>query len=167
MTGKIVAIFATPEAGTPLQAVAEAILEGGRGLVGDHYYRHEGTFSKKLRDSADWEITLIEREEIQRFNQSQGACLSEGSFRRNIVTSGVKLNDLVGNRFHVGPALLEGIRLCEPCAYLGSLLGPTVVKGMAHRAGLRARIIAGATVRPGDSIGGGVLPGGLEISSLG
>jgi MOSC domain-containing protein YiiM len=152
MTANVVAIVTTGAAGAPLQSVAHATLESGRGLVGDRYYEHGGTFSEKLKDGADWELTLIESEEIQRFNDSQGLALPAASFRRNIVTSGVRLNDLVGRRFRVGSALLEGMRLCEPCAHLGKLIGPAVVKGMVHKAGLRARIVTGAIVRVGDAI---------------
>lgn len=87
-TGKVVAIVTTAEAGAPLHVVTQACLESGRGLVGDRYYQHSGTFSEKLKGGADWELTLIESEEIQRFNQSHGLSLPDGSFRRNIVTSG-------------------------------------------------------------------------------
>ena len=126
MSGKVVAIVTTSKAGAPLQPVTAASLESGKGLVGDRYYAHGGSFSEKLKDSDDWEITLIESEEIQRFNESQGLSLSPASFRRNIVTSGIRLNELVGRRFLVGSAVLEGIRLCEPCAHLGKLIGPAV-----------------------------------------
>jgi len=152
MSGKVVAIVTTSVAGAPLQPVTAASLESGKGLVGDRYYAHGGSFSEKLKDSDDWEITLIESEEIQRFNESQGLSLSPASFRRNIVTSGIRLNELVGRRFRVGSAVLEGIRLCEPCAHLGKLIGPAVVKGMVHRAGLRARIITGSIVRVGEDV---------------
>jgi MOSC domain-containing protein YiiM len=152
MTARVVEIVTTSEAGAPLLPVAQSSLESGRGLVGDRYYGQAGTFSEKLKDGADWELTLIESEEIQRFNDSQGLALPAASFRRNIVTSGVPLNELVGRRFKVGAALLEGIRLCEPCAHLGKLIGPAVVKGMVHQAGLRARIVTGAIVRVGDAI---------------
>jgi MOSC domain-containing protein YiiM len=152
MSGKVVAIVTTSKAGAPLQPVTAASLESGKGLVGDRYYAHGGSFSEKLKDSDDWEITLIESEEIQRFNESQGLSLSPASFRRNIVTSGIRLNELVGRRFRVGSAVLEGIRLCEPCAHLGKLIGPAVVKGMVHRAGLRARIITGSIVRVGEDV---------------
>jgi len=152
LTGRVVAIVTTSEAGTPLRSVAEATLESGKGLVGDRYYKHGGTFSEQLKESGDWELTLIESEEIHRFNVSHGLSLPPGSFRRNIITSGVSLNELVGQRFSVGSALLEGMRLCEPCAHLGKLIGSAVVKGMVHRAGLRARIITGATVRVGSQI---------------
>src|SRR5690606_11780308 len=107
-----------------------------------------------LKAKDDWQATLIEREEVDRFNNSFHTTFGPGHFRRNIVTTGVRLNDLVGQRFTVGAAVLEGIRLCEPCAYLGSMLGPEVVKAMVHKAGLRVRILVGATVKPGDFIAG-------------
>lgn len=149
---RVVQIYVSPLAGMELELKPEAVLEAGRGVVGDRYHRHVGTFSGKLKDKADWQATLIELEEVERFNADFGANFGPGHFRRNIVTRGVRLNDLVGRRFHVGGALLEGMRLCEPCAYLGQLLGPEVVRGMVHKAGLRVRILGTATIRPGDHV---------------
>ena len=148
----VVGLYTTAQAGTPLQQVPAVQLEPGQGLIGDRYSRSVGTFSDKLQDTHDWEVTLIEIEEIDGYNAAVGQSLSPGAFRRNLVTRGVRLNDLVGRRFRVGDAQLEGIRLCEPCAYLAGLLGPEVVKAMAHRAGLRARIVSGATVHTGDGV---------------
>ncbi len=152
MAGSVAAIYVTPEAGAELRPVGAAVLQAGCGLVGDRYYKHAGTFSEKLKGTQDWEVTLIEQEEVERFNTSEGKNLAPGSFRRNIVTVGVRLNQLVGSRFQVGSAVLEGMRLCEPCAYLGTLLGPAVIRATAHRAGLRARIIMGGEIKPGDEV---------------
>jgi hypothetical protein len=152
VAGSIAAIYVAEEAGKKLHPVEVATLQAGRGIVGDRYYRQSGTFSEKLKESEDWEVTLIEREEVERFNTSEGRDLDPGSFRRNIVTVGVRLNALVGARFQVGAVVLEGIRLCEPCAYLGELLGPSVVKATVHRAGLRARIVSGGEIKPGDEV---------------
>ena len=152
MSATVREIYTTSTPGTPLYPVPEATLEAGKGLVGDRYHKGAGTFSAKLFGKPDSEITLIESEEIERFNQSEGVSTSAGEFRRNIVTSGVRLNDLVGRQFTVGAAVLEGIRLCEPCSHLAKLAGPAILRGMVHRAGLRARIVTGATVRPGDRI---------------
>ncbi len=152
MSGSIVTICIAGEAGIALVAHSSATLEAGKGIAGDRYYQRTGTFSEKLKDRGDWEVTLIELEEIDRFNTARGHALDQTSFRRNIVTSGVRLNDLVGRQFRVGDAVLEGVRLCEPCAYLAKLLDPGIVQAMAHRAGLRARIISGAVIRAGDSV---------------
>ena len=152
MNGRVVAIYVTASAATELQAADAVTLEAGRGLVGDRYHARTGTFSAKLKDKADWQATLIEHEEVERFNASHGSAFDAGSFRRNIVTSGVRLNDLVGRRFAIGDAVLEGVRLCEPCTHLAQLLGKDVVRGMAHKAGLRACVLTGATIRPGDVV---------------
>jgi MOSC domain-containing protein YiiM len=68
------------------------------------------------------------------------------------VTRGVRLNDLVGRRFRVGEALLEGVELCEPCRLFAQRTHPEVLRFFAGRGGLRARIVAGGVVRPGDAI---------------
>ena len=156
MAGSVLAIGVSAEAGGELHSVDVATLVAGQGIVGDRYYRRSGTFSEKLKKSKDWEVTLIEQEEVERFNGQQGTAFAAISFRRNIVTTGVRLNDLVGIRFRVGDAVLDGVRLCEPCAHLGRQIGFDVVKSMVHRAGLRARIVSGADVRPGDLVTTGV-----------
>ena len=151
MKATVVGIYTASISGTPLRSVPRATLEAGKGLVGDRYFLGVGTFSKKIM-APDAEVTLIESEEIERFNSNEQAAHSPGEFRRNIVTRGIKLNDLVGKRFLVGAALLEGKRLCEPCAHLAKLVKAPVVEGMVHRAGLRAQILTGATVQVGDEI---------------
>ena len=46
----------------------------------------------------------------------------------------------------------HGIELCEPCSHLQSLTQPGVMRGLAHRGGLRADILNGGTIRPGDPV---------------
>lgn len=152
MSGRILAICIAPQAGIPLLSVEAATLEAGGGILGDRYHARGGTFSEKLKGKPDWEITLIEQEEVDRFNANQLVPYPPGSFRRNVVTKGVRLNELVGQQFTVGAAVLEGIRLCEPCAHLARLVCAEVARAMVHRAGLRARIVTGAVVRPGDLV---------------
>ena len=152
MSGMVNAIYSTGRGRAPLEPLEQSTLEAGRGLVGDRYYLGTGTFSKKLAGKPDAEVTLVESEEIERFNGTHGLSISVGDFRRNIVTSGVRLNDLIGVTFSVGEVTLEGIRLCEPCAHLAGLVTPEVLPGLVGRAGLRARVVTGGTVSPGDAI---------------
>jgi MOSC domain-containing protein YiiM len=152
VTGFVDAIYVAASAGADPQPLSVAVLKPARGIVGDRYYARAGTFSDKLKNSGDWEVTLIEREEIDRFLERENRVVEADAFRRNIVTVGVRLNDLVGRRFEIGTALLEGLRLCEPCAHLAKWHGPQIVSVMAHRAGLRARIVSGGEVRPGDKV---------------
>lgn len=152
MAGSIVAIFIAPNAGMPMIAVSEARLEEGQGIVGDRYFSGKGTFSEKLKDSDDSEVTLIESEQIDYFNRENGLELDYGAPRRNVVTQGIDLNKLVNVRFRVGDVLLEGIRLCEPCAHLARLLTKKILPGLVHRGGLRARIISSGFIKPTDVI---------------
>jgi MOSC domain-containing protein YiiM len=148
MSARLIAIYTTAEAGAPLAPVDEAVLEAG-GLVGDRYHRGVGSFAA---NKPDQELTLIESEEIDRFNRETRLGLGYGALRRNLVTAGVRLNDLVGREFRIGESVLAGIELCEPCAYLARTVAKEVLPGLVHKAGLRARIVRGGTIRPGDSI---------------
>lgn len=152
MTAKVVGIYVGGEPAKALHPEPQATLEAGRGIVGDRYFVGDGTFSKKLKDLPDREVTLIESEEIDRFNADHGTAFEQHEFRRNIATRGIRLNDLVGRTFSVGSATLEGIRTCEPCKHLASLTTAEVQPAMAGRAGLRARIVAGGIVAVGDAI---------------
>ncbi len=154
MPGTIVGIYVASEAGAEMRSRLDAVLEADHGLVGDRYYLGTGTFSNKPVADPGAQLTLIEQEEIQKFNAENRLAIPVGDFRRNIVTRGIRLNDLVGVRFAIGDAIVEGTRLCEPCAYLRRLLGDRILPDMVGRAGLRTWIVNRATVRLGDRIGG-------------
>ena len=93
MTALVLGVYTCAASGGPMNPIAEATLEPGRGIVGDRYHAGVGTFSKKLKGRPDAEITLIESEEINRFNDAQSLAVKPGDFRRNVVTSGIRLND--------------------------------------------------------------------------
>lgn len=147
-------IHLASRAGEPMASVTDAQLDAGRGIVGDRYHAGIGEFSKKLErgGKGDWQLTLIEIEEINRFVEGQGLSLGPGEFRRNIVTSGVRLNSLVGKVFFLDGIRLEGVRLCEPCAYLAGLVTETVLPGMVGRCGLRARVLDGGKIQVGGKV---------------
>lgn len=148
--GQVIAIYIASAGSEALRSVSAAIVEEGRGIVGDRYHSGIGTFSKPKPDR---HVTLIEAEEIDRFNLESGSSFGYGKFRRNLVTRGVRLNDLVGTTFRVGGVTLEGIRTCEPCQHLGRLLTIEVVPHMANRAGLRARVVVGGRIAVADPVG--------------
>jgi len=150
MTGKIKAIYIARKGTMPV-ARDSVQVEAGRGVVGDRYYRGEGTFSAKLAGNRKSEITFIAAEEIDAFNSSQGEALGYGDVRRNIVTEGVQLRDLIGRDFTIGSAQFHGIEHCEPCAHLASTVNEKVVPHLAHT-GLRAAIIASGTLAVGQDI---------------
>ena len=100
------------------------------------------------------DITLIEAEALEAFAAETGIELSHQASRRQVLTRGIRLNDLVGKRFTVGEVEVIGRELCEPCSHLQSLTKPGVLRGMVHRAGLNADIVTPGRVAVGDRVHG-------------
>jgi len=147
--GTVVSINITPVAEGPMQTVEEVRAIPGRGLEGDRYFDNKGRQPEPKR-----ELTLIEAEAIEGFNNELKLEYSLSDSRRNVVTRGVPLNHLVGKEFWVGDVKARGIMLCEPCAHLQKLTIKQVLPGLIHRAGLRAQILTEGTIRVGEVIKG-------------
>jgi MOSC domain-containing protein YiiM len=109
------------------------------GVVGDRY--------GEARD-----LTLIEAEALEGLLVDTGIELSAAESRRQVLTRGIRLNDLVGQRFSVGGVECVGQELCEPCAHLQGLTRPGVLRGLVHRGGLRADIVSGGRIAVGDAV---------------
>lgn len=150
MTGTVAAIAVAPAVGSPIDMVQSVQAKAARGLEGDRYCAPSAPVDGV--HAPETEITLIEIEEIGTFNHAHGTSLAPGDFRRNIVTSGIRLNDLVSVEFNVGEARLRGLELCEPCTTLAAITDARVLRAMAHRAGLRAEIVRSGEIRVGDTI---------------
>jgi len=143
----VVHIFVASQRGAPMSAKqsVEALVDCG--LTGDRYTE------AKNRRSADYQVTLIELENIQAFAQATGLPLTAEMPRRNIITRGVRLNELLGKRFKVGRAEFEGLELCEPCSLFARRTHQQVLKFFVGKGGLRAKIVSGGEIRVGDAIG--------------
>jgi len=150
MSGQVVKIMVTEKEGGSISALETAELHDGKGIVGDRYYGL----------SAEDNVTLIDQGMIDEVNAATGWSLKPEEIRRNIVTTGIDLNQWETARFKVGDAILEGVELCEPCAILGKILQndqrtpAEVVKSLTNKAGLRTRVIKGGTVSAGDKVSG-------------
>ena len=148
--GNLVAIQIGRQAEGRLESVPEVRAVPGKGLEGDRYFRGEGSFSKT--PGGGREVTLVATEMIDLLEREHGILLDPAETRRNLLTTGVTLNDLVGKVFQVGGVRMRGVRLAEPCDHLERLTQPGVLKGLVHRAGLRADILDEGVLRVGDEI---------------
>src|SRR5439155_15346796 len=110
--GRVEGIYLASERGATPQPVSEALGVAGQGLEGDRYFTGDGTFYEDRKTGQD--MTLIEAEAIEALAREEAIELSPGEARRNVVTRGMALNDLVGRRFVVGEAVCIGRRLCDP-----------------------------------------------------
>jgi MOSC domain-containing protein YiiM len=146
----IKAIFIASENLGAQQQVTAIDLVTGKGIKGDRNF-----------DKAKWpgqNITFIELEEIIAFNNHFSQQISLYDTRRNVITEGVRLNDLVGQVFRIGDVSFKGVELCEPCNTLGSLLASeslrkkAIVKAFTHKAGLRADVLSDGQIAMGMSI---------------
>jgi hypothetical protein len=152
-SGRVMLLAVADGAEQPMRTISTAQAIPGRGLDGDRYAVGAGTFGPRTGRRSGYDLTLIEAEALDELTLPDGMPLSYPDARRNVVTRGIDLNDLVGQRFRIGPDVeCIGQRLCEPCAHLERLTRRGVLRGLIHRGGLRADIIAGGTISTGDAI---------------
>ena len=116
-----------------------------KGIVGDRYF-HDFNGDRE-------QITLIESENIDYYNNTFNTKFTYLEFRRNIVTKNIKLNDLVGKTIQVGEIKLKVNDLCRPCKDLQQRLGKSnIIKEFLRRGGLRCEILSSGNIKIGDKI---------------
>ncbi len=151
-SGKVLGIYITPAKGGRLEPVASANVVAGKGIEGDRYFGAPPPADKP--DQGGRQVTMIEAEAHEHLERVHGLRLAHHESRRNIVTSGIALNELVGREFRVGTARLRGVRLCHPCGYLEKMTQPGVRQALDMRGGLRCDVLEGGTIGCGDEIEG-------------
>ena len=151
MEGSVLSIHIAESAGQAMETRNEVELVAGLGIPGDRYHSGRGEFSPSPMDP-DHELTLIAIEEVEAFNRKTDHAMAPGEFRRNVVTRGIDLNRLVGRSFFLGSAMVRGIRLCEPCAYLARTTRSEVIPHLVGHGGLRAGIVQGGVLRVGEPV---------------
>ncbi len=123
----------------------------GKGLMGDRYALGLGSYSKSkgIRD-----VTLFEVEAIWEFFRTSGIDLHPGLLRRNILTEGIRLSELIGDSFSIGSVSLVGLRPCPPCRHLAKLVGiPEILGGFARCGGIYAQILNDGIINIDDPVG--------------
>jgi MOSC domain-containing protein YiiM len=149
-SGTVEGIYIAPSATVLPHAVEEANVVPGKGIEGDRYSAGDGTFYEERKPGQD--LTLIEVEALEALAAEEGIELSPAEARRNVLTRGLSLNDLIGRRFRVGEVECVGSRLCEPCDHLERVTSPGVLRGLVHRGGLRTDVVVGGRIAIGDSV---------------
>jgi MOSC domain-containing protein YiiM len=147
---KVERIFISPKKRTEQIDCESISVQFGMGIKGDRNFgknRHSGQ-----------NITLVEAEEIELFCDEHSRLLDLSLLRRNIVTRGIKLNELTGVEFRIGEVRLRGVELCEPCVVVGNILRSdsfskaAVVKHWVNRGGLRSDVLSDGEILRGDLI---------------
>ena len=142
---KVFKLGITDKNNSEIKEVASIEVLANKGVVGD---RHFDDFNDPY-----CQLSLIESENIDYYNSKYGLNIPYINFRRNIVTKGIKLNELIGKKIKVGDVSIEGIDLCRPCRHLTEMLDQeNILKEFLRRGGLRCQILSSAKIKVGDQI---------------
>ena len=146
MSGHVEAIFVASERGELPAPVDRVRAYAGRGLQGNRYFWEDGDAPPGRG------VTLIAAEAMDAVALEGNISIEPAATRRNVLTRGIDVNELVGKRFRIGDVECEGVELCEPCAHLESMTQPGVIKALVHRGGLNADILSDGEINLGDPV---------------
>ena len=111
---KIIGLGIAKDNNQKIEEVLKVELIAGKGIVGDrHFHKNNNVRSQ---------ITLIESENIDYYNNKFKTNYSYLDFRRNVVTKGIELNNLIGKKLSIGNIKVEGHDLSRPCKHLEEML---------------------------------------------
>ena len=120
-------------------------LVAGKGVIGDRHF-------KDYNDPYN-HLSIIESENIDEYNKKYNLDIPYLDFRRNIVTSGIKLNDLIEKKIMIGNVNLEVIDLCRPCRHLSEKLEKNnIIKEFLRKGGIRCQILNDGKISTADQI---------------
>jgi len=143
-TGRVEWIGRSSGREAEIEAVAEAGIEIGTGLVGDHH---------AMSGSSQRQVTLIQAEHLPVIAAISGhEVIRPEQCRRNIVVSGTNLLSLKDRRFQIGEVVLEGTGPCAPCSRMEETIGPGAFQAMRGHGGITAIVHQGGTIRVGDVV---------------
>ena len=128
-----------------IEKVNNVEVVAGKGIKGDRNY-HDYNEARK-------QITLIESESIDYYNQKFNTNFSYLDLRRNLITKNIQLNELVGKKLSIGQIDIQVHDRCRPCNYLQEILGKdNIIKEFLRRGGLRCEILISGNIKVGDEI---------------
>ena len=120
-------------------------LIAGKGVIGDRHF-------KDYNDPYN-HLSFIESENIDEYNKKYNLDIPYLDFRRNIVTRGIKLNDLIEKKLMIGNVKLEVIDLCRPCRHLSEKLKKdNIIKEFLRKGGIRCQILNDGKISTADLI---------------
>jgi len=130
----IIKIGITENNNKKINEVSSIDLVTGKGVIGDRHF-------KDYNDPFN-HLSIIESESIDEYNKKYNLDIPYLDFRRNIVTRGIRLNDLVDKQILIGDVQLNVIDLCRPCLHLSEKLDKdNIIKEFLRKGGIRCEIL--------------------------
>tara|TARA_B000000460_G_scaffold234107_1_gene194313 strand:+ start:141 stop:593 length:453 start_codon:yes stop_codon:yes gene_type:complete len=116
-----------------------------KGILGDRHFNEHKDHKEQ--------ITLIEKENIDYYNNKYKTKIPYIDFRRNIVTEGIELNNLVQKEIEIGNIKILPYQLCRPCSHLEQMVNSKdIIKEFLKKGGLRCEVLVSGKVKIGDEI---------------
>ena len=118
----------------------QIVCQAGRGIAGDRF--------EDYRPDYKGQITFFASEVF-----AQLCALFEvwdkppSVLRRNVITAGVDLNELIGEEFTVQGVRFLGVCECTPCYWMDQAFAPGTEEQLKGRGGLRAKILTDGILR--------------------
>tara|TARA_Y100001935_G_scaffold107476_1_gene89167 strand:- start:140 stop:583 length:444 start_codon:yes stop_codon:yes gene_type:complete len=142
---KVIKIGITKNNNQEIVNVSEIELIAGKGIKGDrHFQDYNDPYNQ---------LSIIESENINEYNKKYDLNIPYLNFRRNIITEGIKLNDLIEKKILIGEIQLNVIDLCRPCRHLAEKLGKdNIIKEFLRKGGIRCEIINDGKISVNDQI---------------
>jgi len=142
---EVLKLGVTANSNQPIKEVNSIEVLTNKGVLGDRHFQ-------EFNDPYN-QLSLIESENIDDYNTRFGLNIPYIDFRRNVITKGIQLNDLVGKKLRVGNVELEAIDLCRPCKHLTVVLNQeNILKEFLRKGGLRCQILSSSNINVGDKI---------------
>ena len=140
--GRVEWIGLAPARRGHIDAVREARVVPGTGLVGDH---HSAGGGKR-------QVTLVQAEHLAAVGALLEREVTPADLRRNLVVAGLNLAALKYRAFRIGEVVLEGSGPCAPCTRMEENLGPGGLAAMQGHGGITAVVLVGGTLSVGDPV---------------
>ena len=132
-----------PAGSAPTIAREQVTCVANRGIEGDRFFDYKENYKGQ--------ITFFDEAVYQRLCRDLNVRDKlPDVFRRNVIISGVDLNDLVGKEFTLQGVRFRGVIECKPCYWMDGAFGPGAEEKLRGFGGLRAQILNTGVLRVVD-----------------
>ena len=130
----------------PMIEISEIECLAGRGIRGDRYF--------DFKDDYKGQITFFSSEVFEELcSAMQLQACSPARARRNVITRGVDLNELIGQEFELQGVRFLGMEECRPCYWMDGAFALGAQEFLKGRGGLRAKILTDGILRSAAVVG--------------
>jgi hypothetical protein len=115
----------------------------GKGIRGDRFFGYKQDYKGQ--------ITFFEEETYDDLcAMFQVWDRDASAFRRNVITRGIRLNQLIDKEFTIEGIHFRGMEECKPCYWMDQAFHSGAEEALKGRGGLRAKILSDGTLRRGS-----------------